>query len=148
MRQQEPSARGGTGSPTWAGGSRPAGKGSEAIADPDVNGGQHPGWCSGFWPLQLGGSGTDSWPRQEKKKSFGRKDDVLRFGPAEFEAPGEMSGGQRNADLRGRREVQVTKMWESSAQRWQVKIWEHTWEGSREQTSSNTTCQGERMLCL
>ena len=80
-------------------------EGSEAIADLPVKCEQPPGWCSGFWLLQMGGSGTHSWPRWDK--TFGRRDDVLSCGPTVCEAPGEMSGGQQNADFRGRREVHV-----------------------------------------
>lgn len=46
---------------------------------------------------------------------------MLRFGPAEFKVPGEVSGEQWNADLRDGREAQVIKMWESSAQRRPMK---------------------------
>lgn len=46
---------------------------------------------NGFWSLALvlGGSEAHSWPRLGRKKRwFGRKDDVLHFGPAEFEGSG------------------------------------------------------------
>lgn len=99
-----------------------AGKGSEMIVDPDIKGRHYPRLCSGFWRSQLGESGTHSWPRLERKRTwFGRDDNVLRFGPAEFKVPGEVSGEQWNADLRDGREAQVIKMWESSAQRRPMK---------------------------
>lgn len=84
-----------------------AGKGSEAIADLPVKCEQRLGRCSGFRPLQMGGSGIHSWPRWQK--TFARRDDELSCGHAECAAPGEMSGGQQNADLRGRKEVHVQR---------------------------------------
>lgn len=114
--------RGGQDTPPGVGEAHPAGKGSEVIADPDIKGRQRPGLCSGFWRSQLGESGTHSWPRPERKRAwFGREDNVLCFGPAKFKVPGEVSGEQWSADPRARREAQVIKMWESSAERRPMK---------------------------
>ena len=109
-------------------------KGSEAIADLPVKREQHPGRCSGFWPLQMGRSGTHSWPRWEK--TFGRRDDVLSCGPTEREAPGEMSGGQQNADLRGRREAHVQRCGGHISSEMASKD-----VGAKSRPLSNTTCR-------
>lgn len=83
-----------------------AGTGSGMIVDLDLEGEQHPGGSCVFWRFQLGGSGSHSWPRLERRRSWlGRKDNGLCFESAEFEVPGEMLGGQWNADLRARREL-------------------------------------------
>lgn len=58
--------------------------------------------CSGFWLLQMGEE-VVSIPGPDGEKTFARRDDVLSCGHTECAAPGEMSGGQQNADLKAGR---------------------------------------------
>ena len=108
------------------------GKGSEVTTNLDINQGQHPEWCSGFWCLRLGGSETHSRPRLEGKSCWFRgKHNMLRFEADGFEVSGEISGGRWDAGLRARREAQVMKMWESSVQTQPTKMWVCVKAGSR-----------------
>lgn len=109
-------------------------KGSEAMADLPVKCEQHLRRRSGFWPLQTGGSGIHSWPRRQK--TFGRRDDVLSCGHAECAAPGEMSAGQQNADLRGRKEAHVQRCGGLIRSEMASKD-----VGAKSRPLSNTTCR-------
>ena len=61
---------------------------------------------------------------------------MLSCGPTECEAPGEMSGGQQNADLRGRREAHVQRCGGHISSEMASKD-----AGAKSRPLSNTTCR-------
>lgn len=95
-------------------------EGSEAIADLPVKCEQHPGWCSGFWPLQMGGSGTHSWPR--RPLGGGMMCSVVD--PLNVKHLVRCLEGSRMLTLGAGERSTCIGVGVISAQRWQVKMWE------------------------